>query len=121
MITFDHKPPVAHRGKVAEYNEMVAGYNEEVSDYNIVEKKKKVSYFYIINICIISDIDRCSMVKSTSDKKTTYKIPISRRPAILKYCIGYFWKQMLMNLYFEFNYWYTLFIKDYNMQTDFHF
>ena len=41
MITFDHKPPVAHRGKVAEYNEMVAGYNEEVSDYNIVEKKKK--------------------------------------------------------------------------------
>ena len=37
-----------------------------------------------------------NLLKSTSDKKTTYKKPISRRAAIMKYCIGYFWKKMLM-------------------------
>ena len=67
------------------------------------------------------DDDPLSGLKSTSDKKTTFKKPISRRPAILKYCIGYFWKQMFMNFYFEFKDWYTQSIKNHNVQTDFHF
>ena len=48
--------------------------------------------------------DQKMLLKSTSDKKTTYKIPTPWRPAILKYCIGYFWKQIAMNFYFKFKY-----------------
>ena len=54
-------------------------------------------------------------LKSTSDKKTTYKKPNSGRPAILKYCIGYFWKKIFINSSYT-----PPFIKNHNAQTDFY-
>ena len=42
------------------------------------------------------------VLKSTSDKKTTYKKPIFEEQPFLD--IGYFCKQILMNFHFEFKY-----------------